>query len=88
MEEVGDSQVHLVVTSPPYFSALFDYPNLFPTYEAYLNGMRQVAKEIWYVLADGRVACIVCDDVLVGGERYPTRGRFDTHLHGSRLSLS
>ncbi len=71
MSEVADGSVHLVVTSPPYFNAPFDYPNLFPSYEAYLQVMRQVAGEIWRVLADGRVVCIVCDDVLVDGERYP-----------------
>ncbi len=71
MAEVADRTVHLVVTSPPYFNAPFDYPNLFPSYDAYLATMRRVAWEIWRVLADGRIACIVCDDVLVNGERYP-----------------
>jgi len=71
MAEVPDSSVHLVVTSPPYFNAPFDYPNLFPSYDAYLATMRKVAREIWRVLADGRIACVVCDDVLVNGERYP-----------------
>lgn len=71
MAEVPDGTVHLVVTSPPYFNAPFDYPDLFPSYDAYCAMMRTVAKEIWRVLADGRIACIVCDDVLVNGERYP-----------------
>lgn len=71
MSELADGSVHLVVTSPPYFNAPFDYPDLFPSYEAYLQTMQQVAKEIWRVLAQGRIACIVCDDVLVNGERYP-----------------
>jgi DNA modification methylase len=30
-----------------------------------------VAKEVFRVLKVGRVACVVCDDVLVDGERYP-----------------
>ncbi len=71
MSELADGSVHLVVTSPPYFNAPFDYPDLFPSYEAYLTVMRKVAQEIWRVLEDGRVACIVCDDVLVNSERYP-----------------
>lgn len=71
MEEVPDGTVHLVVTSPPYFNTPFDYPDLFPSYDAYRATMRRVAQEIWRVLADGRIACIVCDDVLVNGERYP-----------------
>lgn len=71
MREVADKSVHLVVTSPPYFNAPFDYPDLFPSYDAYLNLMHKVAQEIWRVLDDGRIACIVCDDVLVNGERFP-----------------
>lgn len=71
MREVADSSVHLVVTSPPYFNAPFDYPDLFPSYDAYLAMMRKVAQEIWRCLDEGRIACIVCDDVLVNGERYP-----------------
>ncbi len=71
MSELPDDSVHLVVTSPPYFNAPFDYPDLFPSYEAYLRMMEKVARELFRVLASGRVACIVCDDVLVDGERYP-----------------
>ncbi len=69
--ELADGTVHLVVTSPPYFNAPFDYPDLFPSYEAYLEMMRRVARELFRVLAKGRIACIVCDDVLVKGIRYP-----------------
>lgn len=71
MAEVPDGTIHLVVTSPPYFNAPFDYPDLFPSYDAYCVMMHTVAREIWRVLEDGRVACIICDDVLVNGERYP-----------------
>lgn len=71
MKEVVDKSVHLVVTSPPYFNAPFDYPDLFPSYDAYLKLMRRVAQEIWRVLNEGRIACVVCDDVLVNGERFP-----------------
>jgi len=31
--EVADGEVSLIVTSPPYFNAPFDYPDLFPSYE-------------------------------------------------------
>ncbi len=71
MTELPERSVQMVLTSPPYFNAPFDYPNLFQSYEAYLESMRAVAQEIWRVLEEGRVACIVCDDVLVDGERYP-----------------
>jgi DNA modification methylase len=71
MSEIADGSIHLVITSPPYFNAPFDYPNLFPSYDAYLETMRRVAQQLFRVLADGRIACIVCDDVLVDGVRYP-----------------
>jgi DNA modification methylase len=71
MIELQDGSVHLVVTSPPYFNAPFDYPDLFKSYEDYLNKMRKIAKEIKRVLADGRIVCIVCDDTLINGKKYP-----------------
>jgi hypothetical protein len=37
MEEVESNSVHLVVTSPPYFNAPFDYPDLFESYEQFLK---------------------------------------------------
>ncbi len=46
MKELEDKSIHLVVTSPPYFNAPFDYPDLFESYEAYLNKMRKIAKEL------------------------------------------
>ena len=29
MKEISDEEVHLIVTSPPYFNAPFDYKGLF-----------------------------------------------------------
>ena len=71
MEELQDNSVHLVVTSPPYFNAPFDYPDLFKSYDAYLEKMKKVAKELKRVVAKGRIACIVCDDTLIKGKKYP-----------------
>jgi len=71
MKELQDGSVHLVVTSPPYFNAPFDYPSLFENYNAYLDKMRKIAKELKRVVANGRVVCIVCDDILIKGEKYP-----------------
>ena len=71
MREVEGHSVHLVVTSPPYFNAPFDYPDLFDSYEAYLEKMRKVARELKRVVALGRVVCIVCDDTLIEGRKYP-----------------
>jgi len=44
MKELEDGSVHLVVTSPPYFNAPFDYPDLFESYDAYLSKMRKRMK--------------------------------------------
>ncbi|MEM0063539.1 MAG: site-specific DNA-methyltransferase [Metallosphaera sp.] len=71
MKELPDGSVHLVVTSPPYFNAPFDYPDLFKDYDEFLELMRDVAKEIYRVLAQGRIACFVTQDVRVKGKLYP-----------------
>lgn len=71
MRELQGGSIHLVVTSPPYFNAPFDYPGLFESYDAYLEKMRKVAKELKRVIASGRVVCIVCDDTLIKGKKYP-----------------
>jgi DNA modification methylase len=71
MSEVPNESVHFMVTSPPYYNAPFDYPGLFKSYEEYLELIRSVAKELRRVLADGRVACFVTQDVRIEGVLYP-----------------
>ncbi len=71
MNELEDKSVHLVVTSPPYFNAPFDYPDMFESYEQFLNMIKRVAKELKRVLDDGRIACFVVDDTLINGVKYP-----------------
>lgn len=71
MKELKDNSVHLVVTSPPYFNAPFDYPDLFESYEQFLKMMREVAKELKRLLDKGRIAAFVCDDTLIKGKKYP-----------------
>jgi DNA modification methylase len=71
MREIPDSSVHLVVTSPPYFNAPFDYPGLFKDYNEFLDLMKVVAKELRRVLAPGRIACFVTQDVRIKGNLYP-----------------
>ena len=71
MSELPDSSVHLVVTSPPYFNAPFDYPDMFENYTDFLHLMRSVAGEIRRVLDKGRIAALVVDDMLVDGKKYP-----------------
>jgi len=71
MEEIKDKSVHLMVTSPPYFNAPFDYKNLFKDYSHYLSVLERVAREVFRVLQDGRIAVLNIDDMLVNGEKFP-----------------
>lgn len=71
MREIPDSSVHLIITSPPYFNAPFDYPGLFKDYDEFLDLMKVVAKELRRVLAPGRIACFVTQDVRIKGNLYP-----------------
>lgn len=71
MEGIEDESIHLMITSPPYFNAPFDYEDLYKTYDDYLDVLKAVAKETYRVLQDGRVAVLNIDDMLVNGEKYP-----------------
>jgi DNA modification methylase len=71
MHELKDNSVHLVVTSPPYFNAPFDYPGMFKDYKEFLTLMKNSAKELKRVLDKGRIAAFVVDDTLIKGKKYP-----------------
>jgi len=71
MQEIPDESVHLMVTSPPYFNAPFDYKGLFKNYDQYLGVLNRVAREVFRVLQDGRIAVLNIDDMLVNGEKFP-----------------
>ncbi len=71
MKELPDESIHLMVTSPPYFNAPFDYKGLFKTYEQYLNVLRKVAQETYRVLQSGRIVVLNIDDMLINGEKFP-----------------
>lgn len=71
MKELGSNSVNLVVTSPPYYNAPFDFPGLFGSYDDYLNLLRHVGRELLRVLQPGRVACFVTQDVRIEGKLYP-----------------
>ena len=71
MGEVSDESVQLVVTSPPYYNAPFDYPDLFEDYGEFLELIHDVSLGLQRVLAPGRIACFVTDDMLVKGEKFP-----------------
>src|SRR5947209_20313276 len=82
MREIRDDSVHLMVTSPPYYNAPFDYPGLFKDYDEFLGLMHDVSCELYRVLAPGRVACFVTDDMLVVGVKYPVVDRSEERSVG------
>ncbi len=71
MQEIPDESVHLMLTSPPYFNAPFDYKGLFKNYDQYLSVLNRVAREVFRVLQNGRIAVLNIDDMLVNGEKFP-----------------
>lgn len=71
MEEIDNHTVQLIVTSPPYFNAPFDYKGLFKSYDQYLGVIRRFATESFRVLQNGRILALNIDDMLVNGEKYP-----------------
>ena len=71
MKEISDEELHLIVTSPPYFNAPFDYEGLFKNYDQYLGVLRKVANESFRVLQDGRIFVLNIDDMLINGEKFP-----------------
>lgn len=71
MEEIDNQSVQLIVTSPPYFNAPFDYKGLFKSYDQYLGVIRRFATESFRVLQNGRILALNIDDMLVNGEKYP-----------------
>ena len=71
MKEIPSGSIHLMITSPPYFNTPFDYPDLFKNYDQFLGLIHALSLDLYRVLAPGRVACFVSDDMLVKGEKYP-----------------
>ncbi|TMI27422.1 site-specific DNA-methyltransferase [Candidatus Bathyarchaeota archaeon] len=71
MVEMADGSANLMVTSPPYYNAPFDYPGLFKDYDEYLGLLEDFSRDLFRVLAPGRVACFVTDDMLVDGVKFP-----------------
>ncbi len=71
MNELPDFSVHLVVTSPQYCNAPFDYPDLFKDYEDFIYLIKSLAIQLRRVFAPGRITCFVTQDVRVKGKLYP-----------------
>lgn len=71
MKEIEDESIQLVITSPPYFNAPFDYKGLFSTYDHYLSLLNDVAGELFRVVDNGRIVALNIDDMLVDGKKFP-----------------
>src|ERR1700756_4421522 len=71
MKEIPNESIPLAITSPPYYNAPFDYPDLFRNYDEFRELIRDVSLDLFRVLAPGRIACFVTDDMLVKGEKFP-----------------
>jgi site-specific DNA-methyltransferase (adenine-specific)/site-specific DNA-methyltransferase (cytosine-N4-specific) len=71
MRELRDGSIALVITSPPYYNAPFDFPGLFKSYDDFLSLLRKVGRELLRVLQPGRVAVFVTQDVRIDGRLYP-----------------
>lgn len=71
MKEINNNSVHLVITSPPYFNAPFDYKGVFNDYGQYLGVLKHFAQETYRVLKEGRVVVLNIDDMLINGEKFP-----------------
>jgi len=71
LEELKDGEISLVVSSPPYYNAPFDYEGLFESYDEYLQLLKNVAQQLKKKVAPGRIVALVTDDMLVKGQKYP-----------------
>jgi len=71
MNEIPNGSVQLVLGSPPYFNAPFDYKGSFKGWPEYQSFVQDSACEIGRILEDGRIAAIVCDDIITEDGRYP-----------------
>jgi site-specific DNA-methyltransferase (adenine-specific) len=63
--------IDLLVTSPPYFNAPFDYDELFQNYESFLKMIAEFGELIFKSLKPGGIAAINIDDMLIKGIKYP-----------------
>ncbi len=63
--------IDLLITSPPYFNAPFDYKALFQNYETFLDLIAKFAEKFYHKLKPGAIAAINIDDMLIQGIKYP-----------------
>ena len=82
LKVVPDESVHLTFTSPPYYNAR-DY-SIYPSYEAYLNFLKEVFEATYRITKEGRFLIVNTSPVIVprisrahASKRYPIP--FDLH---------
>ncbi len=63
--------IDLLITSPPYFNAPFDYKELFLNYESFLDLIDQFTRIFHYKMKPGAIVAINIDDMLIKGIKYP-----------------
>lgn len=84
MESVPDASVHLVVTSPPYWT-LKEYPSCdgqlgaVPDYEAFLAELDKVWSHAYRVLVPGGRLVVVVGDVCLPRRRFGRHAVFPLH---------
>lgn len=71
MREIPKESVHLMVTSPPYYNAPFDYPDFFKDYDEFKRLIKVLAERLKRVMVPGRIMVFVTDDTLIKGEKFP-----------------
>lgn len=71
MREIPKESVHLMVTSPPYYNAPFDYPDFFKDYDEFKLLIKKLAERLKRVMAPGRIMVFITDDTLIEGEKFP-----------------
>lgn len=71
MTEIQSESVQLILTSPPYFNAPFDYKGYYKDYSKFLDIMTLMANESFRVLENGRIFALNIDDMLIDSIKYP-----------------
>ncbi|MHA2226355.1 MAG: DNA-methyltransferase [Candidatus Hodarchaeales archaeon] len=64
-------KIDLLVTSPPYFNAPFDYKDLFQNYDTFLKLIANFSRFFLKKLKTGAIFALNIDDMLVKGVKYP-----------------
>ncbi len=87
MKEVSDESIHLMITSPPYFNAPFDYPDLFKDYAEFLQLVQDLSNDLYRVVAPGHYPDNIQESILIF-----QKGKFDysyvRELSSERLEKS